>query len=256
MDNHPNSSNYIVSFNRYKFAGRFVKNKDVLDLSCGIGYGSKHLAKFAKKVVGADVDKELIDYCKSNIKKKNVEFVLIDADGKVNKSLIKKFDVVVSLETVEHAKDYKLFLKNLKSYLKDNGTIILSTPNNFKKIYPPENKFHIYEFDIIEFYKILRKIFPEFEIELFGQRKTTIKRRDEIFKDKLTIRTLIFKILNYVWVIDFKYFQLFNKIENFNFYKKMGSLQRNGNNDFSIYKIDSKNNFENPITSVYLIYKK
>ena len=39
------------------------------------------------------------------------------------------FDTVVSLETLEHIKDQRAFLYNIKVCLKRNGRLILSTPN-------------------------------------------------------------------------------------------------------------------------------
>ncbi len=39
------------------------------------------------------------------------------------------FDTVVSGETLEHIKDQKVFLDNIKHALKREGVLILSTPN-------------------------------------------------------------------------------------------------------------------------------
>src|SRR5438034_11094846 len=43
---------------RYAFATQFVRNKRVLDLASGEGYGSNLLAKTAKQVVGVDIDEQ------------------------------------------------------------------------------------------------------------------------------------------------------------------------------------------------------
>ena len=44
---------------RYAYATQFVKNKRVLDLASGEGYGSYLLAKTAKSVTGIDIDETI-----------------------------------------------------------------------------------------------------------------------------------------------------------------------------------------------------
>jgi len=59
------------------------------------------------------------------------------------------FNCVVSLETLEHIRDQRVFLDNIKGSLKKGGRLILSTPN---KLYAspflpkPLNPFHVKEF--------------------------------------------------------------------------------------------------------------
>jgi len=58
------------------------------------------------------------------------------------------FDTVVSLETLEHIKDQKTFLNNIKVCLKRNGKLILSTPNKMysSPLLPkPLNSYHTRE---------------------------------------------------------------------------------------------------------------
>jgi len=53
---------------RYNFALPLCRNKKVLDLACGSGYGTFIISKVAKGVIGGDVSKETVDFCKKNIK--------------------------------------------------------------------------------------------------------------------------------------------------------------------------------------------
>ena len=46
----------LEHYHRYCFAARFAKNRRVLDIACGEGYGSAFLAKWASEVVGIDSD--------------------------------------------------------------------------------------------------------------------------------------------------------------------------------------------------------
>jgi len=43
---------------RYHFAAGFCAGKDVLEVACGAGVGLGYLAKFAKRVVGGDIDQK------------------------------------------------------------------------------------------------------------------------------------------------------------------------------------------------------
>jgi len=156
--------------NRYIFAKKFIKNKIVLDLACGTGYGSFELAKSgAKKVIGGDISKETIDYACKKYKRKNLSFFQMDAK---NTNLVdNSVDVLVSFETIEHIPNYEKFLMEAKRVLKSGGLFICSSPNKvitspFTR--KPINTFHIKEFKINELIKIIRHLNFK-DIEAFGQ---------------------------------------------------------------------------------------
>ena len=146
---------------RYLFAKQFIKDKVVLDIASGVGYGTRILAENVKRIIGVDISKEAIEYAKRNYACKNCEFLVGDAE-KLNFE-DKSFDVVVSFETIEHLKNYKKFLEEIRRTLKDNGLFIVSTPN--KEIYPPGNPFHIKEFSEKEFKTELQKLFKFISLE-------------------------------------------------------------------------------------------
>lgn len=54
-------------FPRYEFAKDRAKDKVVLDIASGTGYGSYELAQVAKEVIGIDVDKESIELAKDGL---------------------------------------------------------------------------------------------------------------------------------------------------------------------------------------------
>src|SRR4051794_1671154 len=49
---------------RYRFAARWCDGRDVLDLGCGVGYGTAALADTSRSVVGGDVDDNAIAYAR------------------------------------------------------------------------------------------------------------------------------------------------------------------------------------------------
>ena len=54
---------YLEHITRYIFASQFIKDKIVLDIACGSGYGSDYLLKNgARKVIGVDISKETVEY--------------------------------------------------------------------------------------------------------------------------------------------------------------------------------------------------
>ena len=54
--------------NRYAFASNLVKDKIVLDVGCGTGYGSSYLSrKGAKMVIGGGHIKRLFRICKKTL---------------------------------------------------------------------------------------------------------------------------------------------------------------------------------------------
>ena len=76
-------------FRRYQFATQFIKAGDVCgDFACGTGYGSVMLAGIADRVVGADINGEVIKKIKLRYQAlNNVEF--IEKNRAFNKVFIK-----------------------------------------------------------------------------------------------------------------------------------------------------------------------
>jgi ubiquinone/menaquinone biosynthesis C-methylase UbiE len=156
---------------RYLFAKKFVKNKIVLDIACGAGYGSFELKKAgAKKVFGGDISKEAVDFANQNYKLKDLSFQVMDCVKIPIKD--NSIDVLVSFETIEHIPNYLGFLKEVKRVLKKGGLFICSSPN--KQITSPFSKlseFHVKEFYIKELMQVLDK-FGFKKQGIYGQNKT------------------------------------------------------------------------------------
>jgi ubiquinone/menaquinone biosynthesis C-methylase UbiE len=172
-------SSYQEHIHRYAFASRFTKDKTVLDIACGTGYGSSYLKeKGAKTVVGGDISSECLEFARKNYNAQGLNFVWLDA---VNLPFPDEhFDVVVSFETIEHIRDYRKFLAECKRVLKKDGLLICSTPN--KDIFSPYKQVsipaHVREFRVGEFRDSLAEFFRE--VTLFGQRYTSLMSRTRI----------------------------------------------------------------------------
>jgi 2-polyprenyl-3-methyl-5-hydroxy-6-metoxy-1,4-benzoquinol methylase len=158
-------------WHRYLFARELVKNKIVLDIACGEGYGSYLLAGNAKKVIGVDIDKNTIEYATSKYNRDNLEFKTgLVEDIPINGSEV--FDVIVTFETLEHIEEeqQKKFLAEVARLVNKKGVFIVSTPEKFA--YSDErnfkNEFHKKEFYRDEFKAFLGDYFKN--IVIFGQR--------------------------------------------------------------------------------------
>lgn len=155
---------FYEHLNRYKFASTLVKEKEVLDLACGVGYGCEILKDAgAKSVTGLDLSKDAIDYAKRKYSQPGVKFVRGDAIASDLQS--NKFDVVSCFEFIEHIDEQDKALKEIKRILKDNGILFISTPN--KLTYHEDNKFHKKELNFKQFKMLLKKYFKN--IQIYGQ---------------------------------------------------------------------------------------
>lgn len=153
---------YGEHYARYMFSSQFVKDKVVLDVASGSGYGTKYLADAgAKLVYGVDISKEVIEYAKKNFGGGGVKFLVGDARELPFKDNF--FDVVVSFETIEHLPDYLRFLNEVKRVIKPSGLLIVSTPNKREFRKTSRSRFHLKEFEIEEFRETLRKFFKNIE---------------------------------------------------------------------------------------------
>lgn len=155
---------------RYKFASRYIFSKRVLDVACGIGYGSKILADSgAEYVIGVDINKSAIATARQNYYHPSINFVVSSGTRlPLDNATI---DIVVSFETIEHINQPSIFIQEIHRVLKPGGILIISTPN--KKItspiswLKPYNRFHISELTQKEFKNLLEKKFTN--LNWFGQ---------------------------------------------------------------------------------------
>jgi glycosyltransferase involved in cell wall biosynthesis/SAM-dependent methyltransferase len=154
---------------RYAFASQYVNNKKVLDLASGEGFGTSILSKNAKCVVGIDIDHDAVLHASKTYKQENITFI----EGSILNIPIKGrkiFDVIVCFEAIEHITEHDILFMEITRLLKNNGVLIISTPN--KKTYSDDvgykNPYHRKELYYSEFYELLKKNFVF--IYLSGQR--------------------------------------------------------------------------------------
>ncbi|MDQ6529614.1 class I SAM-dependent methyltransferase [Flavobacterium sp. LHD-85] len=138
----------IEHLHRYAITNNYIKDKIVLDIASGEGYGTALMSKEASFVYGVDIDKESISKAKLKYTQKNIEFlegstsaIPLDNDA---------IDVVISFETIEHHDQHEKMMLEIKRVLKPGGIVLISTPD---KLYYSEQRNLINEFHVKELYK-------------------------------------------------------------------------------------------------------
>lgn len=170
----PKNGLLIEHIARYEFANSLCKGR-VLDLACGVGYGSEILLKqnpYIKEYVGIDFCEKSIKYAKSNYNLIKANYYVGNAlDTNLHEKL-GVFDTIVSFETIEHFEGDYIFINNLYNLLKSNGTLIISTPFGRGKNQPCSSPFHVYQYKEEEFIQVLK---PFSQITMYHQVDTTIE---------------------------------------------------------------------------------
>lgn len=162
------SRDSVEHLHRYAIVSDYIKDKIVLDLASGEGYGSNKMSEKASLVYAVDIDKTAVHEAKLKYKKKNLEFLV----GSASQIPLEDntVDIVVSFETIEHHDKHDEMMTEIKRVLKPNGLIIISTPDKLyysdKRNY--NNKFHIKELYKQEFVDLITKSFSN--IQLLSQK--------------------------------------------------------------------------------------
>ncbi len=117
--------------NRYRFAVQALSEispQKVIDLACGIGYGSSMLAEATgAEILGIDIDPGAIEYAETYYTHPKAYFLC--ADARIVTVEPESIDAVVSFETIEHVDFDKELLGRFHQFLRPKGRLIISTPN-------------------------------------------------------------------------------------------------------------------------------
>ena len=109
-------------------------NLSLLDIGCGGGLLSEPMYNLGAKVTGIDASKKNINVAKNHAKKNKLKInYLIASPEKLR--IKKKFDIILSMEIVEHILDLNYFIKSCEKLLKKNGLMFIATINRTLKSY-------------------------------------------------------------------------------------------------------------------------
>ena len=105
---------------------RPLEGKTALDVGCGAGLLAEPLARMGATVTAIDPTPELIVAARDHAAGQGLT---IDYRTAAVEELVETFDLVTTMEVIEHTADPAAFLKSLAARLAPGGLLILSTPN-------------------------------------------------------------------------------------------------------------------------------
>ena len=106
-----------------------VRGLDVLEIGCGLGEFSKYLALAGAHVTAADFSAVAVDHTRQLLEPLGSRNTSVVADIQQLPFPDEAFDLVVSLETLEHVPDPHRGLRELVRVTKGGGRLIITTPN-------------------------------------------------------------------------------------------------------------------------------
>ena len=118
----------VFTLSRYKFVAKMFEGfNTVLEVGSGDGFKSPIIKQFCKKLTLTDIEEKNKDDFYNN-RFQNTKFIIHDF---TQKKLKQKFDGIYSLDVLEHIskKKEKIFIRNIKSSLNENGVLIIGMPS-------------------------------------------------------------------------------------------------------------------------------
>lgn len=164
--------------------------RSILDVACGVGYGSQLLGQAGHTVLAVDCDEEAIRYARTNYPNHNVEHKVMRAEALG--ALERSFDLAVMFECVEHIADP---LPVLRAVRRRAIRLIASVPN--EEVFPWDGRaYHFRHYTLPQFRSLLASAGwrvdgwtgqhgPESEVEPVTDGRTLIAQcsRDPEYKD-------------------------------------------------------------------------
>ena len=106
----------------------FLKNLNILDVGCGGGLISEPLSRLGANVTGIDASEKNIKIAKLHSANSNLNIRYLNKSPE-NLNEYEKFDIILSLEIVEHVENVQLFIDSCHRLLKKNGIMFTATLN-------------------------------------------------------------------------------------------------------------------------------
>ena len=160
---HDDSNN--VTYQRcqfaYEFAKPLIQGKKVLDVGCGLAYGTALMAGSAANITGIDYDKLTVEENRRNYSK----ILNLDFQHAVIPPLPfedQSYDIITAFQFIEHIHPRKEFIRECLRVLKPGGTLLVTTPNIKKSL--ARNPFHIHEYTFDEMSKEVSSMTNSFEL--------------------------------------------------------------------------------------------
>ena len=107
----------------------------LLDVGCGGGLISEPLARMGATVTGIDASEKNIGTARAHAARGDLEIDYRCTTAEDLRAAGDTFDIVLSLEVVEHVADVDLFLDSCTALVRDGGAMVLATLNRTPKAF-------------------------------------------------------------------------------------------------------------------------
>lgn len=124
-----NQIRLLIRLARYKFVAKLLKPSDsLLEVGCGSGLGTIFLGQHCANAKGIDVKQSEISEARQLNQRENVSFAHMDL---FEAPLDEKFDVVVSLDVIEHltVEQGRRLISEQVRRLKPGGMLVVGSPS-------------------------------------------------------------------------------------------------------------------------------
>jgi SAM-dependent methyltransferase len=154
---------FYLHHSKHLLLEQYAPGVDVLDVGSGSGLGLKKLSHLYKSGMGIDYNSNAVEYANSqNVP--NTEYIQGDVR---NFDLGKKFDLIYSMDVIEHLDNVDGYLQSIRRHMKTDGYFICATPNiKFTKHTNPN---HVFEYTVDEFKNKMNEYYTI--EEYYGQEK-------------------------------------------------------------------------------------
>ncbi len=153
------TNNYINHLRVYQYVAQFTRNKQVLDVGCGVGYGTALLSRTAARAVGIDLSQKTVNEAFRLYPA--AEFLRMDAEAMTFPP--RSFDVIVSTENLEHLPHQAKHVQELARVVREDGMCFIATPNP-ELFVGLNNPYHTKENTYAELKTLLLEGFREVDI--------------------------------------------------------------------------------------------
>ncbi|HKJ62983.1 MAG TPA: bifunctional 2-polyprenyl-6-hydroxyphenol methylase/3-demethylubiquinol 3-O-methyltransferase UbiG, partial [Hyphomicrobiales bacterium] len=124
---------FITHFARNSSSHEPLANLDIADIGCGGGLIAEPLTRLGARVTGIDPSAESIAAATRHAEFGGLDIEYIHGTAEEVAAHGRRFDGVLALEVIEHARDPAAFIATCKSLMKPGGLLVLSTLNRTAK---------------------------------------------------------------------------------------------------------------------------
>jgi 2-polyprenyl-3-methyl-5-hydroxy-6-metoxy-1,4-benzoquinol methylase len=139
------------------------RERRVLDIACGVGFGAHRLSQEGHTVVGADIDTSVLSVARERFAHvSGLSFEEVDGEEMPYETA--SFDVVATFETLEHVRSPERYLAEVRRVLRPGGELFLSVPQN-RWGHIPLNPQHEREYTVPALTELLRLHFANVDVQ-------------------------------------------------------------------------------------------